>query len=295
MLGPVGEGPSGVVYRAFDDHTGSPVAIKALAAPFGEDDLEGVWREAERLRAFRHPNACALHAVGIERETFVVVTDYLDGETLHERMSHAGIVSVADTVAIGTQILDALAAAHAAGVRHRDLRPPNVFITTPPDKAPFVRLIDFGLVPTPPETDDATEVTEVMPGSPQAAGRPDPEISADLWRCGLTMFQILTAPFGYTTADFETLTTHIKTTPLPSALEFRSDVPAELDEVLAKALAKRVGDRYASAADFRTALITAWAQHRTRGLVRGSRFIQGKLIEETAKIERARVGGQDES
>ena len=141
ILAPLGAGAMGRVYRARDTRLDRLVAIKVLVASQSADErrLDRLQREARAISRVSHPNICAIHDVGqLDGATFLVM-EYLEGETL-ARSLERGPVALGRALAIGSQIADALDAAHRRGVIHRDLKPSNVMLTTD-----GVKLLDFGL------------------------------------------------------------------------------------------------------------------------------------------------------
>ena len=148
VLGLIGEGGMGQVYRAADTRLDRAVAIKVMPAALAADPIrrERFEREARSISRLEHPNICPLYDVGelpadVGGGLFLVM-QFLEGETLAERLSR-GALSIKDTLDIGIQIAEALAAAHRAGIVHRDLKPGNVMLTRA-----GARLLDFGLART---------------------------------------------------------------------------------------------------------------------------------------------------
>jgi Tol biopolymer transport system component len=141
VVASLGAGGMGEVYRARDTRLGRTVAIKTLAGPVADsaEFRARFQREARIVSALSHPHICALFDIGQHEGLDYVVIEYLDGETLEQRLRR-GRLAVDQAIAIGTQVADALAAAHAAGVVHRDLKPSNIMLTTGGPK-----LLDFGI------------------------------------------------------------------------------------------------------------------------------------------------------
>src|SRR5688572_11037945 len=161
VLGLIGEGGMGQVYRAADTRLDRAVAIKVMPAALADDRVrrERFEREARSISRLEHPNICPLNDVGELPESagggLFLVMQFLEGETLAQRLSR-GPVSIKETLDIGIQIAEALAAAHRAGIVHRDLKPGNVMLTRP-----GARLLDFGL---------ARSVSTTSVGDATAAG-----------------------------------------------------------------------------------------------------------------------------
>ena len=132
----------GEVYRARDTRLDRVVALKVLPGDLAGDPVlrEQFEREARAISSLSHPHICALHDVGSQDDIDFLIMEYLDGETLADRIAR-GPLSLADTLKIAAQIAGALEAAHDKGVVHRDLKPSNVKITSDG----HVKVLDFGL------------------------------------------------------------------------------------------------------------------------------------------------------
>ena len=141
VLTPLGAGGMGEVYRARDTRLGRTVAIKILPQhlPASPEARQRFEREAKTISQLSHPHICALYDVGREGETEYLVMEYLEGETLADRLAK-GLLSLEQTLRFGIEIADALDKAHGQGIVHRDLKPGNVMIT-----GSGVKLLDFGL------------------------------------------------------------------------------------------------------------------------------------------------------
>lgn len=284
----IGRGGMGVVYEAVETATGQEVAIKALNAPaFTTENLRRFRREAQTAASVKHRHLCAVHYLGVESGTPFIVMERLYGETLRSRLTGSGPLSPADAVTIILQVLEGLSAAHAAGVLHRDVKPANIFITTPRGTSPSIKIIDFGLaklIPAtawkprpeaPAEELSAITTTDVVPGTPfylapeQVSGSRDLDARVDVWAAGLTFFEMLIGHRAYEASSYVVLVTHILGATLPRLSTVRADVPAGFDDVLANALAKDRDQRFSSATAFRKALIDVWARFRTAGVHRG--------------------------
>src|SRR5262245_38819291 len=141
ILGLVGAGGMGEVYRARDTRLDRMVAVKVLPAHMSSspETRQRFEREAKTISQLSHPHICALYDVGREGETEYLVMEYLEGETLSERLVK-GPLHLEQTLRDGIEIADALDKAHRQGIVHRDLKPGNVMLTRS-----GVKLLDFGL------------------------------------------------------------------------------------------------------------------------------------------------------
>ncbi|HXI04591.1 MAG TPA: serine/threonine-protein kinase, partial [Candidatus Saccharimonadales bacterium] len=158
ILGPLGAGGMGEVYKANDTRLDRTVAVKVLPAEVaGRPELrERLSREARSVSSLNHPHICALYDVGHEEGTDYLVMEYLEGETLAARLEK-GALPLAETLDIATQIARALAAAHRQGLIHRDLKPGNIMLT-----ATGAKLLDFGLAKSLEGSEAATSMTAAV-------------------------------------------------------------------------------------------------------------------------------------
>src|SRR5687767_696488 len=140
----IGAGGMGEVYKATDTRLDRTVAVKVLPEHVASDpELKHRFeREARTLAALSHPHICAVFDVGSQDGTDFLVMEYLDGETLEQRLKK-GALPLDQALHVGIQIADALSAAHRAGIVHRDLKPGNIMLTKS-----GARLLDFGLAKT---------------------------------------------------------------------------------------------------------------------------------------------------
>lgn len=285
----LGSGGMGTVYAATDAVTKEEVAIKGLnAKAYSAVNLRRLRREANASLAAADPHLCNVYHLGVERGTPFLVMERLFGETLRSRIRREGPLPAADAIAIMLQILDGLSAAHAAGVLHRDVKPSNVFVISPPGQPPKIKLIDFGLAKPMPSSglrsatrthrEDESQITttDLIPGTPQyltpeqLLGERNLDARVDVWAAALTFFEMLTGRRVFPVAwAYEILISRIMLGPVPAVSALRPDLPAELDAVMATALAKDRECRYASAAAFRTALVEVWSRHRALAIARG--------------------------
>ena len=154
ILGQIGAGGMGEVYRAHDARLGRDVAIKVLPASFSSDldRLSRFAQEARAAAALNHPNILAIHDIGDWQGAPYIVSELLVGETLRDRLK-AGAVPARKAIDYALQVTRGLAAAHDKGIVHRDLKPENIFLT----EAGHAKILDFGLAKlSHPEQDDAS-------------------------------------------------------------------------------------------------------------------------------------------
>jgi Tol biopolymer transport system component len=208
VIGPLGVGGMGEVYRARDARLKRDVAIKVLPRAFTSDPerLARFEREARMLATLNHPNVGTIHGVEEGDGSRALVLELVEGETLAERISR-GPLPVAEALTVARQIVEALDAAHEKGMVHRDLKPANIKITP----AGVVKVLDFGLAkmtpgvnsgdpvaPTPPPTVSIGDTSEgVIIGtaaymSPEQARGLPVDKRTDVWAFGCVLFEMLT-------------------------------------------------------------------------------------------------------
>ncbi|MFQ5806776.1 MAG: serine/threonine-protein kinase, partial [Phycisphaerae bacterium] len=216
LLAPLGAGGMGEVYRAKDTRLDREVAIKVLPEHMAKDPevLARFEREAKAVAALSHPNILAIHDVGSERGVPFAVMELLEGETLRDRLRRAAL-PWRRAVEIAVGISDGLAAAHAKGIIHHDLKPTNLFLTSDG----VVKILDFGLARTvepvaPEERADASTIAlETKPRtvmgtvaymSPEQVQGAPPDARSDIFSFGCVLYEMVTGsrPFaGKTSAE----------------------------------------------------------------------------------------------
>ena len=251
----LGAGGMGEVYLARDTKLDRMIALKTLPWHFlaDGDRIARFQREARALSSLNHPNLITVFEVGEANGLRFIAMEFVEGQTLSSLRAH---LSVKELLSIVAQVAEALAAAHESGVVHRDIKPDNVMVR--PDG--YVKVLDFGLVKltevSASRKDAASTELGVAMGtlsymSPeQAAGEPI-DHRTDIWSLGVVLYELITGQRPFTGESRQATINSIlsnEATP-PSALN--PNVPAELDQVLNKALEKDRELRYQTASDFR--------------------------------------------
>lgn len=244
----IGRGGMAVVYRGYDPDLRRSVAIKVLASQLATDpDFVQRFRfEAITAANLRHPNIVTIHDVGSQGDIHYFVMEYLPGITLDEWLRQVGSLPLAQAVQIASQIGAALAYAHEQGIIHRDVKPANIMI----DSKGHITLMDFGLVRA-VEGSSLTR-TGVVVGTPEYMA-PEQVLGealdarSDIYSFGIVIYRLLTGkvPFAQST-PFAVMYAHIQQPP-PPLRQLRPDLPAAMEQVLSKALAKKPEDRYQQA------------------------------------------------
>jgi hypothetical protein len=266
----LGTGGMGVIYRATELRLGRPVALKLISADGASDPAirERFEREARLTASIDHPNVIPVYGAGEEDGHLYLVMRYVPGTDLHALLRREGRLEPGRAAAIVAQIADALDAAHAAGLVHRDVKPANVLIA-----GSHVYLSDFGI--TRVQDAETTRITEsggwvgtVDFMAPEHLRGEKVDARADTYALGCVLFTALTGapPFRRPTVP-ATITAHLhEEPPRPSATP---GVPAGFDAVVARALAKDPAARYASAGDLGRAALAA-AAGEPAAVTRGS-------------------------
>jgi eukaryotic-like serine/threonine-protein kinase len=267
ILAPIGAGGMGEVYRARDRKLDRDVAIKVLPESVAADPdaLARFEREAKAVAALSHPNILSIFDFGTDGGTTYAVTEFLDGQTLRERLL-PGPVPPKQAVDYALQIARGLSAAHEKGVVHRDLKPENLFVT----RSGHVKILDFGLAKkveairpdeetTAPTVSEHTEPGAVMGTmgymSPEQLRGLTADHRSDIFSFGAILYELLSGrkAFKRNTAS-DTIAAILKEEPpeLPG-----SDVPIAIDHVVRHCLEKDRDDRFQSARDIVFALSEA--------------------------------------
>jgi serine/threonine protein kinase len=270
ILGKLGEGGMGEVYRAHDTKLKRDVALKVLPDSFASDPdrLARFTREAQTLASLNHPNIAHIHGLEESGGVTAIVMELVEGDDLSQRIAR-GAMPLDEALPIATQIAVALEAAHEQGIIHRDLKPANIKVR--PDGT--VKVLDFGLAKAPvPEGAGATadamnSPTITTPAMTQAgmmlgtAAYMAPEQAkgkavdkrADIWAFGVVLFEMLTGQRAFDGEDItEVLGAVVRLEPNFDALP--ADVPARVRRVLQLCLRKDLRQRAQAMGDVRLAL-----------------------------------------
>ncbi|MBS1790745.1 MAG: alpha/beta fold hydrolase [Acidobacteria bacterium] len=260
ILSLIGAGGMGEVYLARDTLLERKVALKLLAERFTEntDWLRRFMREAKAASSLNHPNIITIHEVGEVDGIHYIATEYIEGKTLRHKLA-AGRLKLPMALNVATQLANALAAAHTAGIIHRDVKPENVMLR--PDG--YIKLLDFGLakpIQSSPLKAESTNAAQLNtdPGivmgtvnymSPEQARGYSVDTRSDVFSLGVVLYEMLSgrAPFeGSTSSDVIVAILDRE----PARLSQSLDLPAELERIVNKALRKDRDERYQTIKDF---------------------------------------------
>ena len=267
IVAPIGAGGMGEVYRAKDTRLGRDVAVKVLPAALSSSAelRQRLEREAKTISQLSHSHICTLYDVGHQDGTDYLVMEFLEGETLADRLGK-GAIPTDQALRIGIEILGALDAAHRQGIVHRDLKPGNVMLTKS-----GVKLLDFGLAKlaaTAPETaiSQATSLpTALQQSQPlttrgtilgtfqymapeQLEGR-EADGRSDIFAFGCVLYEMLTGKKAFTGASQASLIGSIMNSDPAPISSIQPMIPASLDRIVKGCLAKEPEHRWSTAHD----------------------------------------------
>jgi formylglycine-generating enzyme required for sulfatase activity len=263
----IGRGGMGVVYRATDTRLERPVAIKILPDELtaDADERRRFLREARAASALNHPHIVTIHEVGEDEGTTFIAMELVEGEAL-DRVLARGPLPLPIALEYGTQIAAALAAAHGRGIVHRDVKPGNIAVT----RDSRAKVLDFGLAKlTQRAPTEATASFATRPGtvvgtlaymSPeQAEGKPV-DARSDVFSLGAVIYEMLTGrrPFPHS-SDLGLVAAILRDEP-PPIRTLQPGVPAEVERIVQRALAKNPASRYADAGELRAELAAVLAR-----------------------------------
>jgi serine/threonine protein kinase len=280
ILGKIGGGGMGVVYKAEDTKLGRQVALKFLPEEMARqrEAVGRFQREARAASALNHPHICTIHDIDLDETRPFIVMELLEGQTLKHKIASQPL-PVAEILEFGTQIADALEAAHAKGIIHRDIKPANVFVTQRGE----IKILDFGLAklgtagglwggtprrsgvgsPESEETGATMEETLTKPGlamgtisymSPEQARGEELDARTDLFSFGALLYEMATGrrPFDRNSVAL-VFRAILEESPAPPKT-LNPAVPARLEEIIAKALERDREVRYQTASDLKVDL-----------------------------------------
>jgi serine/threonine protein kinase len=251
----LGEGGMGTVYRAIDLMLDREIAIKVLRSELTQQPelVERFRVEAIALGRLNHPNIATLHGLSVHGRDLFMAMEYVRGETLERALRRSGRIPWQWAVELCRSVLDALEHAHEKGVIHRDIKPSNIMLTTQSS----VKVMDFGiarLTGTARHTEMGRMIGTPLYMSPEQLRGEDVDGRTDLYSLGVVLFELIAGrPAFEADSDYSVMMRQLHDEPPPPS-SFVPGVPASIDWVIARAVAKTPDERFASAAAFRDAL-----------------------------------------
>ena len=284
VLEVIGTGAMATVYAAEDTRLGRKVALKILRPEQAQDDTfrARFKREAEAVASLNNPAIVAVYDTGSynpsqdgeesssEEGTAIpyIVMEYVEGHTLRSILSRGGHLPVRDALGYSEQLLGALQYSHSMGIIHRDIKPANIMVLerTSEDIAKGqpgqIKVMDFGISRAIEEAGEALTKANVVMGSarymsPEQVSGKDIDARSDLYSAACVIYEMIAgrSPFD-AESNVDLAAKHLSDTPEPPSKFTPLEVPAGLDEVILKGLAKNPDERYQSAAEFAQALVS---------------------------------------
>jgi serine/threonine protein kinase len=262
----LGEGGMGVVYLAEHPVIGKKVAMKAIHPELSKnsDVVSRFITEAKAVNQIGHEHIVDIADFGNTSEgEFYFVMEYLQGESLSDRLKREKRIPLGQAMSIGAQIADALNASHQQGIIHRDLKPENIFLCHRGANHEFVKVLDFGLAKLTQSDQKVTHKTRTgsVMGTPyymspeQCEGKTEIDYRADIYSLGVLIFEMLTGkvPFGGEGYG-EIIVKHV-TMPPPSVRSVVPDLPEFMDAIMYRVLAKDRDQRFQTMSDLGEALL----------------------------------------
>jgi Tol biopolymer transport system component len=266
ILGPLGAGGMGEVYRARDTRLDRTVAIKVLPADLcgSPEARQRFEREARLISQLSHPHICALFDVGRQDEVDFLVMEYLEGTLLSDRLAK-GALPLEQTLRYGVEMADALHKAHGHGIIHRDLKPANVMLTRS-----GIKLLDFGLAKTEPLIDSKGSLTSlptranltqegtilgtIQYMAPEQLEGREADARTDLFALGAVLYEMATGMKAFSGGSQASLISAIMKEEPPPIARVQPMAPPALEHTVKTCLAKDPEERWQSASDLKTQL-----------------------------------------
>lgn len=252
----------GEVYLAQDSQLRRPVALKILPQEFTKDEgrLRRFEQEAHAASALNHPYIITIHEIGSEGDTHFIATEFIDGESLRQRMGREGM-KLGEALEVCIQAASALAAAHESGIIHRDIKPENIMLR----RDGYVKVLDFGLAklteksPSHQSSDsDASTLLRTDPGtvmgtaqymSPEQARALPVDERTDVWSLGCVLYEMVAGRAAFRGETASHIIVSILENNPARLTQVRPSLPAELERIVEKALQKDRDGRYQTAKD----------------------------------------------
>lgn len=259
----IGEGGMANVYLAYDTILDRNVAVKVLRGDLATDEkfVRRFQREALSASSLSHPNIVEVYDVGEDNGSYYIVMEYIEGKHLKQLLKKRGNLTLTEVVDIMLQVTDGMSAAHDSYIIHRDIKPQNIMIL----ENGLIKITDFGIAMALNST-QLTQTNSVM-GSvhylpPEQASGKGATIQSDVYSMGILMYELLsgTLPFRGDNA-VEIALKHIKE-PFPSIKEKVQSIPQSIENIIMRATAKNVKNRYADAKEMHDDLKTALSDSR---------------------------------
>jgi serine/threonine-protein kinase len=265
----IGAGGTARVYAALDERLGRQVAIKLLDAglaasadPGGRDRF---LREGPTSASFHHRHAVTVFDVGADDRDLYIVMELVEGQSLAERLAATGPLPIGEATRITGHVLAALAAAHAVGIIHRDVKPANVLLGADGD----TKLADFGIAKRFDDLAESVTMAGTVIGTPrymapeQVAGAPA-TAATDIYATGLLLYEMLTGRSPFTGDSVAAVAARQRSRTAPDVRALRPEVSPALAATVARSLAREPSDRFPTASAMIADLENAWSPPKDR-------------------------------
>src|SRR6266404_9611730 len=248
---PIGSGGMGEVYLATDIKAGRKAALKLLPMHFTGDAerLHRFQQEAHALVGLNHPNILTVYEIGEDHSIHYIASELIEGETVRQHLTR-GRMELIEAVDVAIQVASALAAAHEAGIVHRDINPGNIMLR--PDS--YVKVLDFGIAklaeqeaPAMMPKDEALLLVETNLGSilgtvrymsPEQACGAQVDKRTDIWSLGVALYEMVTGHAPFTGDSPREVMTSILDKEPPPLTSYITQTPAELQQIISRTLRK---------------------------------------------------------
>src|SRR5664280_2249257 len=301
VLEVLGQGGMGTVYKGVDPLIGRLVAIKVIVADYIDNPelLKRFYREAKAVGNLQHPNIVIVYDLGEENKNPYLVMEYLDGEPLNKIIAARRELPLLQKLGIIAKVCDALAYAHQRDIVHRDVKPANVLLL----KDGQVKLLDFGIARlgnsgyTQTETQKGQVMGTMSYIAPEILNEEIADGRSDVYSTGVMLFELLTYRLPFESADLGSMIAKKMTGgPPPSLAKYFENYPPELDDIVARALARDREERYNTAQDFafdierlierlRRDMVSHYVD-RARACISGAELSKAKdILSEVLKID----------
>ncbi|PYK99626.1 MAG: hypothetical protein DME32_12390 [Verrucomicrobia bacterium] len=263
----IGSGGMGEVYLATDMTAGRKAALKLLPMRFTGDSnrLKRFQQEARAVVALNHPNILTVYEIGEDHSTHYIASELIEGETLRQRLAH-GRMELSEAVDVAIQVASALAAAHEAGIVHRDVNPGNIMLR----RDGYVKVLDFGIAklaeqeaPATMPKEEALLLVETNLGSilgtvpymsPEQACGVTADKRTDIWSLGVVLHEMVTGGTPFIGDTPREVMTSIREKEPPPLTSYNGQTPPEFQQIITKALRKEQRERFQSASEMLQAL-----------------------------------------
>jgi len=275
LLGVIGSGGMGVVWRAYDEALNRQVACKILSGSMADDPRfkERFRREGRHIASLSHPNIVTVFDSGTEGEFAYIVMEYVRGASLRHVLATLGSLPVDVTAALAADVLSGLAHAHDRGIVHRDVKPANLLLVS----GGTVKVADFGIAKSLGGATELTGAGEFVGtstyASPEQLSGLSVGPSSDLYSLACVLFHCLTGHRPYVTGEPGNEVLQHRFADPPSLAEYRTDIPDELSFAVTHALAKDPSDRFQGASDMREAFLPFASEASLRELLSRPEFV----------------------